>query len=356
MHSSFGNDWEYVVWLQTSFLGDIVLSTAAFQLFKDKFPKKKQYLITTSLGASALKNHPALDGIIVFNKNGLAIQGMKKVKVDLKGITQGSNQGLILQAHKSFRSMLLSRYLNLPIVTYRQSSGSFLANLVVERIAVLHEAVRIALLLEPLGLNRENLYSVKPTLPRAEKSSEKIMNFLSQTTDSKTVALVPGSVWYTKKWPAQAYAELARWLIQNNWRVLVIGSANELADARVIDASAAPLAKQGQYINLVGKTNLDDLRYIYPRLDLVICNDSSSLHYASAFAIPSLSIFGSTVPAMGFGPLGEKVLVVEHETLSCRPCSDHGPNRCPLGHFRCMLEIGPQRLIQAVQQMEKLLT
>ncbi len=338
-------DWDFVVWVQTSFLGDMILSTGAFRLFKEKFPDRKQILITTSVGASALKDHPDLDAIIVFRKGGLALKSMLQVKKNLHRLVQG--RGIVLQAHRSFRSSLLSRLLAYPVVTYQQSSASWLATAVVERIAVFHEVVRVALLLEPLGFKRQDICKVLPRLGVLAQGSQKVAAFFS-TSDQKVAAIVPGSVWLTKKWPAQSYAEVARWLLRNEWRVLLLGAKNELSDARVIDASVAALAGPGQYLNLVGETSLDDLRNIYPKLDLVICNDSSSLHYASAFQRPSISIFGATVPAMGFGPLSAKSVVVENLTLTCRPCGDHGPNRCPLGHFRCMLDIGPKRVIQEI--------
>jgi heptosyltransferase-2 len=31
--------------------------------------------------------------------------------------------------------------------------------------------------------------------------------------------------------------------------------------------------------------------------------------------------------------------VVGHDALPCRPCDRHGPQRCPLGHHRCMRDL-----------------
>ena len=44
-----------IVWIQTSFLGDIVISTASYKRAKELIPGVKQYLITTPLGKAALK-------------------------------------------------------------------------------------------------------------------------------------------------------------------------------------------------------------------------------------------------------------------------------------------------------------
>ena len=63
---------------------------------------------------------------------------------------------------------------------------------------------------------------------------------------------------------------------------------------------------------------------------------------------PTVAIFGPTVPAFGFGPLAERAAIVEDELLACRPCDRHGPRRCPLGHWRCMRGMSPERVADIV--------
>ena len=75
------------------------------------------------------------------------------------------------------------------------------------------------------------------------------------------------------------------------------------------------------------------------RARLLVTNDSAPLHLASAMNTPTVAVFGPTVPAFGFGPLADRASVAEHLGLDCRPCDRHGPQRCPLGHWRCMREI-----------------
>ena len=59
---------------------------------------------------------------------------------------------------------------------------------------------------------------------------------------------------------------------------------------------------------------------------------------------PTVAIFGPTVPSFGFGPLAAKSAIVEDDLLACRPCDRHGPQRCPLGHWKCMLLQSPERV------------
>ena len=87
------------------------------------------------------------------------------------------------------------------------------------------------------------------------------------------------------------------------------------------------------------------------RARLLVTNDSAPLHLASAMNTPTVAVFGPTVPAFGFGPLAERAAVAEHLSLDCRPCDQHGPQRCPLGHWRCMREISPEQVAQLARSI-----
>ena len=84
------------------------------------------------------------------------------------------------------------------------------------------------------------------------------------------------------------------------------------------------------------------------RCAALVTNDSAPLHLASAMGTPTVAIFGATVPAFGFGPLAARRAIAETAGLECRPCSSHGPQVCPLGHFKCMKELDAQRVLDAV--------
>jgi heptosyltransferase-2 len=73
-----------IIWIQTSFLGDIILQTAALNYVREQHPSIRQYLITTPLGAKALGGHPALDKIVVFDKRGRSMrQALQSVKCEV---------------------------------------------------------------------------------------------------------------------------------------------------------------------------------------------------------------------------------------------------------------------------------
>ena len=66
----------------------------------------------------------------------------------------------------------------------------------------------------------------------------------------------------------------------------------------------------------------------------------------------TVTIFGPTIPGFGFGPLAPGSVAAGHEAMPCRPCHPHGPAQCPLGHHRCMLDLGvPTVLATALTAM-----
>ena len=77
-----------IVWLNASYLGDLILSTLAFNAFKARFPDKKQYLITSDVGKASLESHGSLDKVIVFDKRSRGfLKAAKLVKSQLGGCT-----------------------------------------------------------------------------------------------------------------------------------------------------------------------------------------------------------------------------------------------------------------------------
>jgi heptosyltransferase-2 len=127
--------------------------------------------------------------------------------------------------------------------------------------------------------------------------------------------------------------------LSESGRVVVIGGVADRELAVEITA-----ATDGQAIDATGRLSLLASAELIGRSAVLVTNDSAPLHLASAMNTPTLAIFGPTVPDFGFGPLAERAAVAGNTSLDCRPCDRHGPQRCPLGHWRCMREITPDLL------------
>jgi heptosyltransferase-2 len=83
----------------------------------------------------------------------------------------------------------------------------------------------------------------------------------------------------------------------------------------------------------------------------LVTNDSAPQHLASAAGTPTLTIFGPTAAEFGFGPLAPRHATAGHESLDCRPCHAHGPAACPLGHWKCMRDLGVEQVSRALDTL-----
>ena len=160
------------------------------------------------------------------------------------------------------------------------------------------------------------------------------------------VCIAPTSVWFTKQYPEEKWLELLA-ALPPHWPVYLLGGPPDAAAC----ARLEQLANRPGLVNLAGNLSLLASAALMRGAVLNYVNDSAPLHLCSAVDAPVCAIFCSTVPAFGFGPLSTFSRVVEHPgPLACRPCGLHGHARCPLGHFRCALEIETPQLLAALAE------
>jgi heptosyltransferase-2 len=165
------------------------------------------------------------------------------------------------------------------------------------------------------------------------------------------VALAPGSIWGSKRWPY--YSKLAARLADQA-AIVVVGGPEDAALGDEIVKAVEGAGGRGRAANACGRLTVRQSAEAIRRSAVLVTNDSAPLHFAQAVGTPTVAIFGSTVPAFGFGPRGPRDRVVELMGLECRPCSAHGPRSCPLGHHRCMRDLSVDKVYAAVlRQLER---
>jgi heptosyltransferase II len=157
--------------------------------------------------------------------------------------------------------------------------------------------------------------------------------------------IAPGSAWETKRWHAEGFREVARSLIAEGQRVVVVGASGDSTACEVV-------AREAGVLNLCGGTSLEDLVAIIAGASSVICNDSLALHIASAVRTPVAVVFCSTSPRFGFGPWRTPAAIVERRDLFCKPCRRHGSRRCPTGTNLCMTGVSSGEVLSALRGLK----
>jgi heptosyltransferase-2 len=341
--------WQKILVVQTSFLGDTVLTLPLLAEIKRRFPGSKLSLLCTPLGQELLLDYPIVDEIIADDKKN-ADRGWIGLWRKAK-LLRAKRFTLALCPHKSFRSGLLLFLANIPLrVGFAQSKSSFLFHIRVNRNAERHDVERTLSILEGLGIRTDDCERA-PDLPIAASFEAEVTKRLVTAgvdTSKMLVGIHPGSVWATKRWSAEGFGRLIG-LLKEKYpcEILLFGGSE---DAQVV-ANVQNLCG-GCAVSLVGRISLRELPAALSLCRVVITNDSGPMHIAVARGVPVVAIFCATTPELGFYPYSAKAVVVE-KSLPCRPCSSHGSRRCPLGTVDCIRLIGAEEVFHAVERLLK---
>lgn len=325
--------------VQTSFLGDTILSTPVIEGIKTLYPDAELWMMTTPLSSPLVKHDPLLTGVISFDKRGKAkgIKGLRAMTATIKAM--GFDR--VYSLHRSIRTSVMLALAGIPQrFGFSNAKGRFLYHRTFRRNPDVHDVLRNLAILE----EEADISTLKADMRLFPPPDDLISDEIKKSIPEGPFALmVPGSAWKTKMWHFEGYRKVAEALIAKGLSVVVAGGPDE--------AEACQLTSEGiPVLNLAGKTSIGEMVWITKRAKVVICNDSMALHMASALKVPNVAIFCSTIPAFGFGPWKNRAIVVEKE-LHCRPCGRHGKRECPEGTEACMREITPEQVLKAVETL-----
>jgi heptosyltransferase-2 len=154
------------------------------------------------------------------------------------------------------------------------------------------------------------------------------------------VALAPGSVGASKRWPY--YAEAARLLAAQGLDVWVVGGPSERAFAREIVTAGGPKVR-----DLTG-TDLRNGILAMAAASAAISNDSGLMHIAAAVGTPTMGIFGPTSPYL-WAPLNGLAATLQTSTPPpCEPCQR---TICTMYDHACMRTIAPSEVVAIAQRV-----
>ena len=314
--------------IQTSWLGDNILTTP---LVRNLSAVGEVDVLTLPRWSEVHRNSPYVHRILTFDKHGAhrGISGLTKMAKALA--SQKYDAAVIPQ--KWFRSGLLSVMAKIPVrVGFADAPARMFYTVRVPYPRREHELVRILQLARPLGIEPQIF---APQLFPAEENFAKIAPIVEKLSPP-AVAVAPGSAWETKRYPY--FGEVVRILARSGIDVVCIGTKSE---ENLLRETAGEKGK------IFVSNSILDSAALMSKISVVVANDSGAGHIGSAVGTPVVSVFGPTVPQQGFYPWGERNRIVQIP-LECRPCSPHGPKKCPLGHHRCMRDIPPEKVAAAV--------
>lgn len=314
-----------VLIVRFSSLGDVVLTTPLLRAIRARHPRADTTFVVRSRYADLLAGNPAVTRVV-------ALAPGEPLRALVRRLGEPAYDARI-DLQDSWRSRRLRRLLggtwgvvNRPRLA-RLALIWLGANLYRDRVPAAEQFFEAASALDvrPDG----GPAAVFPTADDEARAAALV--------PEGAVALVPGARWASKRWPAEYWRALADRLAARGHQLVAVGSEAErllLGGPGVIDAYGLPLRATAAVLR---------------RARVVVANDTGLMHLATAVGRPVVVLLGPTVGAFGYLPYGVPTWVLER-TIGCRPCSASGSDHCPLGHHRCMIEITPEAVAQAVER------
>lgn len=205
--------------------------------------------------------------------------------------------------------------------------------------------------LKPLGIataNRDYEY-------RAREVDSQSVNQLLQNWNidcSRPLAVIhPGGKLHinSRRWPAEYFARVCSFLLNEGFEILISGDRDDAAACDDVAHACGNGAK-----SVAAQLNFSQTAALLQQCDLVITNDTATLHLAEAMNVQHVvSIFGPTDPAL-LVPQNERHLVFRSH-LPCAPCMggiiDAKTERCPRDvKEECLLQTTPEQVIGALKR------
>jgi len=333
--------------IQTAFIGDIVFASPLVYAIKNKYDQVEVALLVRPRGREVAECIPGVDKVITFDKHGRQ-KGWKGL-LSVRRAVRRENFDLLLSPHRSLRSALLSALSGVSRrVGYRSSLGKLAYNIVIRpddtEPCHLKQDLR---LLERAGIPEAG---TRLRLEPPPGQQEYVTGFLRKhglVAADRLVALCIGAHWASKRWPAVYFASLAGALIDRGYVPVLFGGKDEAEVAMEIAQD------RGEALVSCLGNRLSESAALLARCQMAVGGDSGLTHMARALGLPTVMIFGPTDPR---AHCFEESTVVLNAQVKCRPCSSHGPRRCPQKHHDCMRLVSPEDVLDALRRISSLQT
>jgi heptosyltransferase-2 len=322
-----------------SWVGDTVISQSLLKLLKRRDPSAQIDYLAPPWTLPLLARMPEVRRGIVnpFGHGALQLAARRRLGHELRRAAY--DHALVLP--NSWKSALIPWFANARRRTgFRGEARWGLLNdlRLLDQQALPQMVQRFAALALPAGAALPSSLPL-PMLQSTAAHQQQLLARLGLTPGKPAVAFCPGAEYGpAKRWPEAHFAALARLLAARGFAVWLVGSPKDHAVAATIASASA-----GAGINLCGKTDIAEAADLLAAARAVVTNDSGLMHVAAAVGRPVIALYGSSSPQFT-PPLAADAQIITLG-LECSPCFER---TCPLGHFRCLNDLAPERVFAAI--------
>ena len=293
-------------------IGDNILCTPLIHNLKYHLPKTSISVLTWSYSKAAFENNPQVDNLF-----SLAKEPSRKDVNKLLNQLNSFDFDLVISTHSGGLSSNLLRKIKTKYRInnyYRGRNKSY--NLITQESDYYRSAIERdldclrSLGLEPNSKKTEILLTDKETHWARDALKAKGLD-----PSKKTILIHPTAAVSIREWPLEKFNQLIRYLDQNkNTQPIVICTEAEYARVKTLLNDIPDLV-------IFHNVTVRQMMAIVKECDLVIDNDSSPSHVATAFGIPTVVLFSQAIRAIfrPYNPVKDHHFVF-YKDVDCREC------------------------------------
>jgi lipopolysaccharide heptosyltransferase I len=363
-------EFSRILIIKLSALGDVIHTVPVLHKLRRRYPSARIDWLTSPAMAELLRPHPAISSVMEIARNEWLLPWRWSSYTSAARVAArlaSMQYDLVIDMHGQLRTAFLTLAAKAPVrigfdrprSTVWQASarvlpkearrhawkgareGSWIAythHIPVPTLEA-HAVDRYLRVGAMLGCDNEPADFSLSIAPAPTARIQALLN--AQHMGEKLLVIAPGTIWETKHWRAEGFAEAARHFMTQGFSVALIGSDREVSACEAV-ASGAPGA-----VNLAGQTSLPELAALIQRSTICLTNDSGPMHLAVALGRPVVSIFGPTDP-IWIGPYRRPDAVLQAK-LSCSPCYLRVLSRCAHDHA-CMQQVSAAAVIDRMER------
>jgi len=327
--------------IRMSSMGDVLLTAPLIRMVKTCYPNLQIDFLVKKMYEPLLRCNSHIDRLIVFSPE----EGLSQIRRQIRE----EKYDYIVDLQKNLRSLMV-RFFARTRKTVPYHLGRW------KRFLLVHFRMYMDVDFKPVplryldslsqwGIADDGMGLELKIEEDAERSIDRHLAERGIREIDRGVVLIPGSSYWTKRWPAQKFAQVGTYFCKKGRPVFILGGDEDKLVCQKVEAAI----KMGVY-NFAGQLTLQETAALLNKISLLITNDTGVMHMGAALKKRIVAIFGPTTHHLGFMPFRASALVVERP-LHCRPCSYHGTETCPKGHFQCMEQIHSSDVIHASEML-----
>ncbi len=337
-----------ILMIRLAHIGDAVLTFPAAEALKKRYPNAAIYFLTSRPAAELLRGNPFVDEILIYDTFWFYPKPLLKALREHVGILRTIRAigfDLTIDFRADIRNLIGIGFLGKAgaLVSYGFGGASYLLSKTVQEREGVHKTDFHLDLVRALGADRSTA-TVRLYLDASDR--QEADSFLARNGlagQRPLVGIHAGGRVPLKLWPRDRFSTIIRHLLDRwNARIILTGAPDEQSLTHGLNVVSGD-----RCADAAGKLSLRQLAAVMERMDLYLCNDTSTLHLAAAVGTPTLSLFGPSLVGQ-FAPRGDC-----HTALSvpidCRPCDQQHCSQTPPLDW-CMTRIRVEEVIEAIDR------